>query len=141
MVELLTTYLQPYRKQVALVIALLFVQAITTLYLPTLNADIINNGVVKGDIPYIWRTGGFMLVITFLMGVASVIGVYWGSKTAMGLGRDVRGAIFRKVESFSQTEVNVFGAPSLITRNTNDVQQVQMVVAMMLNVMILAPIM
>ena len=141
MLQLLTSYLKPYRKQVALVVALLFVQAITNLYLPNLNADIINNGVVKGDIPYIWRTGGIMIVVTFLMGVASIVSVYWGSKTAMSLGRDVRSDIFRKVESFSQTEVNTFGAPSLITRNTNDVQQVQMVVAMMLNVMILAPIM
>jgi len=141
MIQLLKTYLSPYRTQIAVVVALVFVQAITTLYLPNLNADIINNGVVKGDIAYIWRTGGLMILITFLMGVASIVAVYWGSKTAMGMGRDVRSAIFRKVESFSQTEVNLFGAPSLITRNTNDVQQVQMLVAMGLNIMILAPVM
>ena len=79
--------------------------------------------------------------MTLLLGIASIVAVYWGSKTAMAFGRDVRSAIFRRVESFSQTELNHFGAPSLITRNTNDVQQVQMVVVMMLNVMILAPIM
>jgi len=141
MIPLLRTYLQPYRKRIALVVALLFVQAITNLYLPTLNADIINNGVLKGDTAYIWRIGGLMILVTFLMGVASVIAVYHGSKTAMGMGRDVRSAIFRQVERFSQAEVNFFGAPSLITRNTNDVQQVQMLVVMMLNVMILAPIM
>ncbi|MDH4140961.1 MAG: ABC transporter ATP-binding protein, partial [Coriobacteriia bacterium] len=141
MIQLLTTYLRPYRNQVLIVVALLFVQAITNLYLPNLNADIINNGVVKGDVSYIWRTGGIMILVTFLMGVASIVAVYWGAKAAMAFGRDVRSAIFRTVESFAQTEVNVFGAPSLITRNTNDVQQVQMVVVMMLNVMILAPIM
>ena len=141
MVQLLSTYLKPYRKQVALVFVLVFVQAIANLYLPRLNADIINNGVAKGDTAYIWRIGGIMLVVTFLMGIASIVSVYWGSKTAMAFGRDVRSALFRKVQSFSQTEVNLFGAPSLITRNTNDVQQVQMVVAMMLNMMILAPIM
>ncbi|HSK48603.1 MAG TPA: ABC transporter ATP-binding protein, partial [Coriobacteriia bacterium] len=141
MIRLLTTYLQPYRRQLTIVIALLFVQAITNLYLPNLNANIINEGVVKGDTSYIVQQGGVMILVTLLMGVASVISVYYGSQTAMALGRDVRGAIFRQVESFSQTEVNGFGAPSLITRNTNDVQQVQMVVVMMLNVMILAPIM
>ncbi len=122
-------------------IALLFVQAITNLYLPTLNADIINKGVLTGDTAYIWRIGGLMVLVTFLMGVASIVAVFHGSKAAMGMGRDVRGAIFRQVERFSQAEVNGFGAPSLITRNTNDVQQVQMLVVMMLNVMILAPIM
>ena len=141
MIQLLKTYLMPYRKWLVLVITLLVVQAIANLYLPTLNADIINNGVVKGDTAYIWRTGGWMILITALLGVCAVIAVYWGSKTAMSFGRDVRSALFRKVESFSQSEVNRFGAPSLITRNTNDVQQVQMVLVMMLNVMILAPIM
>ena len=141
MIPLLTEYLQPYKKRIAIVVALLFVQAITNLYLPTLNADIINNGVLKGDIAYIWRIGGIMVLVTFVMGVASIVAVYHGSKAAMGMGRDVRSAIFRQVERFSQAEVNFFGAPSLITRNTNDVQQVQMLVVMMLNVMILAPIM
>ena len=141
MIRLLRTYLSPYKKQLALVMVLLLAQAITNLYLPSLNADIINNGVAKGDIPYILRVGAIMLAVTALMGVTAVVGVYFGSKTSMAFGRDVRAAIFRKVETFSQTEVNQFGTPSLITRNTNDVQQVQMVVMMALNMMILAPVM
>ncbi len=141
MIRLLKTYLGPYRKALVLIVALVTVQALTTLYLPNLNADIINNGVVTGDIPYILRTGGLMLLVTLLLATASIISVYWGSKTAMAFGRDVRAAIFHKVVSFSQTETNLFGTPSLITRNTNDVQQVQMVLVMGLNIMILAPIM
>jgi ATP-binding cassette subfamily B multidrug efflux pump len=135
------TYLKPYTKQIALVLVLLLFQAFTNLYLPNLNAAIINNGVSKGDIPYIMRTGGLMLAVTLLMGVAAIIGVYWGSKTAMAFGRDLRAAIFAKVQTFSQQEVNIFGAPSLITRNTNDVQQLQMMVVFSLNMIISAPIM
>ena len=127
--RLLSDHLRPYRWQIVLVLVLALVQALANLYLPDLNANIINNGVAKGDTAYIVRMGGIMLVVTLLLGMASVVLVYWGSKTAMVFGRDVRGALFRKVESFSQTEVNQFGTPSLITRNTNDVQQVQMVVA------------
>ncbi len=141
MIRLLGTYLRPYTRQLVLVMALLLAQAITNLYLPSLNADIINNGIATGDIPYILRIGAVMLAVTALMGVTAVVGVYFGSKTSMAFGRDVRAAIFRKVETFSQTEVNQFGTPSLITRNTNDVQQVQMVVMMALNMMILAPVM
>ena len=141
MMKLLRTYLRPYSRQVALVIALLAVQAIANLYLPNLNADIINDGVVKGDLGYIVRTGGLMLLVTLLLGVCSVIATYFGARTAMAFGRDVRGAVFRKVTDFSQVETNVFGTPSLITRNTNDVTQVQMVIVLALNVMILAPIM
>jgi ATP-binding cassette subfamily B protein len=123
------------------VIVLVTVQAIANLYLPNLNADIINNGVVKGDTGYIVRTGALMLLITFLLGVCAIIAVYFGSRTAMAFGRDVRSAIFRRVMSFSQRETNVFGTPSLITRNTNDVQQVQMVLVMAFNIMLMAPIM
>jgi ATP-binding cassette, subfamily B, multidrug efflux pump len=141
MIRLLRTYLAPYKKQLALVMVLLLAQAMTNLYLPSLNADIINNGVATGDIPYILRVGAIMLAVTLLMGVTAVVGVYFGSKTSMAFGRDVRAAFFRKVETFSQTEVNQFGTASLITRNTNDVQQVQMVVMMALNMMILAPVM
>jgi ATP-binding cassette subfamily B multidrug efflux pump len=139
--RLITTYLRPYRRQLVLVVSLLLVQAISNLYLPNLNADIINNGVVKGNTHYIVVTGGFMLAVTLLMGIAAVVAVYWSARTAMAFGRDVRGALFRKVQSFSQMEVNRFGTPSLITRTTNDVQQVQMLVVMALTVMTLAPIM
>ena len=120
----LLKYLRPYRKQLILVVALLLVQAVSNLYLPDLNADIINNGIAKGDTDYILRTGGFMLLVTFLLAGCSVISVYWGSKTAMSFGRDLRSDIFRKVQTFSQAEVDLFGTPSLITRNTNDVQNV-----------------
>ncbi len=140
MIRLLAAYLRPYRRALTLVVALLFVQAIATLYLPELNADIINNGIAKGDTGYILSTGALMLGISLIVVVASIIAVYWGSKTGMAFGRDVRSAIFRKVESFSRAELDTFGTPSLITRNTNDVQQVQMIVLMGLNMMIIAPI-
>jgi ATP-binding cassette, subfamily B, multidrug efflux pump len=134
-------FLPRYSGAIALVILLLLVQAIANLYLPELNAEIINNGVVTGDTDYILRTGAFMLGITFVLAIVAVIGVYFGARTAMAFGRDVRSAIFRRVQTFSQVELNLFGAPSLITRNTNDVQQVQMLVVLGLNVMITAPIM
>jgi ATP-binding cassette subfamily B multidrug efflux pump len=141
MTRLLRRYLWPYRTQLLIVLFLVAVQALSNLYLPSLNADIINNGVSKGDTAYIIRVGTYMLLVTFLLGVCSIVAVYFGSKVAMSFGRDVRSAVFRKVMSFSQKETNVFGTPSLITRNTNDVQQVQMVLVMAFNIMIMAPIM
>jgi len=139
MTRLLAKYLKPYWKQATFVIVLLLGQAIANLYLPDLNADIINNGVAKGDMNHILTTGGLMLLVTVVLGVISIVSVYYASRTAMAFGRDVRAAIFHHVGSFSQTEVNRFGTPSLITRNTNDVQQVQMVVQMALTMMISAP--
>src|SRR5512142_2848377 len=141
MIRLLRVFLAPYRAAIVLVVALLTVQAIANLYLPNLNADIINDGVVKGDIGYIESTGALMLGVTLLLALCSVVATYFSSRTAMAFGRDVRGAVFRKVLAFSQVETNQFGTPSLITRNTNDVTQVQMVIVLALNVMILAPIM
>jgi ATP-binding cassette, subfamily B, multidrug efflux pump len=141
MTRLLKKYLKPYRWQLVLVMALLLGQAMANLYLPELNADIINNGVAKGDVGYIVGVGGYMLAVTLVLGVISIVSVYYGAKVAMSFGRDIRGAIFRQVGSFSQTEVNRFGTPSLITRNTNDVQQVQMVALMSLTVLVLAPFM
>jgi len=140
MIGLLRTYLRPYVAPLALVMVLLLVGAIGNLYLPALNADIINNGIEKGDNGYIVRTGALMLAVTGLLGAASIFAVYWGARVAMGFGRDVRSALFGKVETFSQVEVNHFGPASLITRNTNDVLQVQTVVFMALTVMISAPI-
>jgi ATP-binding cassette subfamily B multidrug efflux pump len=140
MIALLRTHLRPYTRQIVITIALLLVSAIGNLYLPTLNGEIINEGVVKGDTAFIIQTGALMLVVTLILGIASIGAVYFGARTAMGLGRDLRSAIFRKVESFSQVEMNTFGPASLITRNTNDVQQVQTVVFMILTVMISAPI-
>jgi ATP-binding cassette subfamily B protein len=139
-IALFRRYLRPYVVPLVAVLILLLVQAIGNLYLPDLNADIINNGIARGDNDHILRTGALMLVVTGLLGVTAVIAVYWGARVAMGFGRDVRSAIFSKVESFSQVEVNHFGPASLITRNTNDVQQVQTVVFMGLTVMISAPI-
>ncbi len=140
MIRLFRTYLRPYRGALLLVVLLLLVQAVATLLLPDLNAEIINNGIVKGDNAYILRTGALMLAVSLLLGVASILAVYWGAKASMGFGRDVRSAIFRKVESFAQVEVDRFGPASLITRNTNDVQQVQTVVFLALTALISAPI-
>ena len=140
MIGLLRTYLAPYKGPIAIALLLLLVGAIGNLYLPDLNADIIDNGVVKGDTDYILRVGALMLVVTAVLGVASVAAVFIGARVAMGFGRDVRRAVFSTVETFSQVEVNHFGAPSLITRNTNDVQQVQTVVFMGLTVIVSAPI-
>ena len=134
-------FLKPYRTQLVAVMTLLLIQAISNLYLPDLNANIINDGVAKGDTGYIMSTGGLMLAVTLILGIVSIVSVYWGSRTAMSVGRDIRHAIFRRVQDFSLAELNVFGAPSLITRTTNDVQQVQMVLVMGLNVMVLAPFM
>jgi ATP-binding cassette subfamily B multidrug efflux pump len=139
--RLLLDVLRPYRRQILLVLGLLLVQSIANLYLPTLNADIINNGVAKGDTHYIVRTGGEMLLFTLLMGVAAVIAVYVGAHVAMAFGRDVRSELFRRVQSFSHMELNRFGAPSLTTRTTNDVQQVQMLVLIGLTLLASAPIM
>ncbi len=140
MIGILRIYLRPYARQLGFVMVLLLVQALANLYLPDLNADIINLGIARGDNDYIVRTGILMLGVTVVMGVASVAAVYLGARSAMGFGRDVRSAIFAKVETFSQVEVNRFGPASLITRNTNDVQQVQTLVFMALTVMISAPI-
>lgn len=140
MIRLLRRYLAPYRTRIILVLGLLLIQAIGNLFLPTLNGDIINEGVVKGDTDYIVRVGGLMLAVSLALGVTAILGVYWGAQIAMGFGRDVRSAIFRTVQTFSQVEVNKFGPPSLITRNTNDVQQVQTVVFMSLTLLISAPI-
>jgi ATP-binding cassette, subfamily B, multidrug efflux pump len=135
------TFMRPYRRQVALVVALLLVQAIANLYLPNLNADIINNGVAKGDIGYIWRTGAFMLALAIGVGILAIIAVYFASRTSMALGRDVRQAVFERVQTFGAFEMNRFGTPSLITRNTNDVQQVQMLSQLALTMLATAPIM
>ncbi len=140
MIALLRRYLPRYRWPLLLVIVLLFVQAVGTLYLPELNAEIINDGVVTGDTDVILRTGAVMLVVSLVLMAAAVVGVYYSARVAMGFGRDVRSAIFRSVESFSQADINRFGTATLITRNTNDVQQVQQVLLMALTMMITAPI-
>lgn len=141
MKKLLLTFLRPYRKHIALVVFLTLVQTFANLYLPDLNADIIDKGVATGDTGYIVRMGLYMLGIALVLGVASIAAVYWASRVAMGMGRDIRAALFRRVQDFSQREINQFGTPSLITRNTNDVQQVQMMTVIGLINMLAAPLM
>jgi ATP-binding cassette subfamily B protein len=140
MTSLLSGHLRPYRGRLALVALLLLAQSIGNLLLPSLNADIINNGVLRGDTGYILRIGAGMLLATLLLGICAVVGVYHSAFASMAFGRDVRAALFHRVQGFSLREVNTFGTPSLITRNTNDVQQVQMLVFMGLTFMIAAPI-
>ena len=141
LIRLLRDYLRPYRRDLSFVVVLQLVQTLATLYLPTLNADIIDNGVITGDLGYIMRTGAFMLAIALVQIVCSIGAVFFGARTAMALGRDVRQAVFTKVQQFSAREVGHFGAPSLITRSTNDVQQVQMLALMTFTMMVAAPIM
>ncbi|MFD3505339.1 ABC transporter ATP-binding protein [Streptomyces sp. NPDC058676] len=141
LIRLLRTYLRPYKKPIALLVLLQFLQTCATLYLPTLNADIIDSGVVKGDTGYILSFGALMIGISLVQVVCNVGAVYYGAKTASALGRDLRAAVFDRVQSFSAREVGQFGAPSLITRTTNDVQQVQMLALMTFTLMVSAPIM
>ncbi len=141
LLTLIRQYSRPYRAYIWAVIVFQLVATIAALYLPSLNAQIIDQGVSRGDTDFIWNTGLLMLVIAFVQIGAAIAGVYFGSKTAMALGRDLRRGVFRKVTSFSAKDVNIFGAPTLITRGTNDVQQVQMLVLMGLNFMVSAPIM
>lgn len=131
----------PYRWQIIFVIFLVIVQTVANLYLPNLNANIINDGVVKGDIGYIWRTGILMLVIACGVGGVAITAVYWASRTAMGIGRDLRSRVFRQVQLFSAPEMSHFGTASLITRNTNDVGQIQLFAQIALSMMVMAPIM
>jgi len=140
LVRLVRTYLVPYKGELAAILVLQLIGTISALYLPTLNADIIDNGVAKGDTGYIIRTGVWMLGVSVVQIVVTVAAVYLASRSSMALGRDMRSAIFHRVGDFSAQEVSKFGAPTLISRNTNDVTQVQMVVFMALAIMVSAPI-
>ncbi|WP_342000661.1 ABC transporter ATP-binding protein/permease [Microbacterium sp. LWH7-1.2] len=137
--KLLVRYLSPAWPLIVAVVFFQLAQSIASLWLPTLNADIIDNGVVTGDIPYIWSTGGVMLIVSLVQVMCAIVAVYFGSRLATGMGRELRGDLFHRVVAFSQREVGQFGAPSLITRNTNDVQQVQMLVQVSATLMISAP--
>ncbi|MBE8469987.1 ABC transporter ATP-binding protein [Streptomyces justiciae] len=141
LIRLLRTYLRPYKKPIGVLVLLQFLQTCATLYLPTLNADIIDQGVVNGDTGYILSYGALMIGISLAQVVCNIGAVYYGARTASALGRDVRAAVFDRVQSFSAREVGHFGAPSLITRTTNDVQQVQMLALMTFTLMVSAPIM
>jgi len=141
LIKLLRTYLRPYASMLLVLVALQLVATMASLYLPSLNADIIDKGVAKGDTRYIISIGGWMLAVTVLQIACAIAAVYFGARSAMAFGRDVRSAVFHRVGTFSAREVNQFGAPSLITRNTNDVQQVQMLVLMTCTMLVGAPIM
>ncbi|WP_313893985.1 ABC transporter ATP-binding protein [Psychrobacillus sp.] len=134
-------HLSVYKWIVLAIVGLVFIQSMTDLYLPTLMSDIIDKGVVPGDIPYIWKIGGFMLLVAALGAVASIIVSFYSSKVAMGLGRDIRRKVFNHVEQFSLQDFDKIGTASLITRTTNDINQVQQVVIMMLRMVISAPLM
>ena len=141
LLRLLRTHARPYLPWVVGVLVFQLISTIATLSLPSLNARIIDNGVTKGDTDYIWSTGAVMLAVALVQVVSAVVAVWCGARTAIGVGRDLRRSVFLRVGSFSAREVGSFGAPSLITRNTNDVQQIQMLTLMALNFMVMAPIM
>ncbi|MEK2492504.1 ABC transporter ATP-binding protein [Kitasatospora purpeofusca] len=141
LIRLLRAYLRPYSRPITLLVLLQLVSTLGLLYLPTLNADIIDSGVIKGDTGYILQVGAVMIGVTVLQTLCSICAVYYGARTAMAVGRDIRAAVFDRVQGFSAREVGQFGAPSLITRTTNDVQQVQMLVLMSFTMMVAAPIM
>ena len=140
LLKLLGRYLRPHWRLLIGVVVFQLAQSLLSLWLPTLNADIVDNGIAKGDTGYILSTGAEMLGVTIVQIVCSITAVYFGAKVAMLVGRDLRGAIFHRVGEFSEREVTRFGAPSLITRNTNDVQQVQMLVLMTCTLLVSAPI-
>lgn len=139
LLKILGRYLKPYWPLLIAVGVFQLAQSLASLYLPSLNADIVDNGIAKGDVPHIFTVGFVMLGITVLQVACAITAVYFGAKTAMSLGRDLRGGIFHTVSEFSEREVALFGAPSLITRTTNDVQQVQMVVLMTCTLFVSAP--
>ncbi len=141
LVEILRRYLAPFQREIAIVIVLQLIGTIAALALPSLNADIIDKGVITGDTGYIMRLGAWMLAVSLVQVAATITAVYFGARAAMAFGRDVRSALFRRVISFSSREMARFGAPSLLTRNTNDVQQVQMLVLTTFTMLITAPIM
>ncbi|HEV2343922.1 MAG TPA: ABC transporter ATP-binding protein [Actinocrinis sp.] len=141
LIKILRAFLRPYARPLTVIVTLQLASTIATLYLPTLNADIIDNGVVKGDTGYIMTVGALMLGISLGQICCSIGAVYFSARTAMAVGRDIRAAVFTRVQDFSAREVGRFGAPSLITRTTNDVQQVQMLALLSFTLMVTAPIM
>jgi len=138
LIGLLRRFIRPYARSLCLIIILIVVQAAGNLYLPNLNADIINEGVVAGNTGYIWRAGGMMAVIVFVIAAASIIVVYLSSRTSMGVGAALRAEVYRQVQAFSSHEMKRFGIPSLITRNINDVQQVQLFLQTLLTQLVIA---
>ena len=138
---LIRRHIRPYLPHVVAVAVLQLATVLATLYLPSLNADIIDNGVATGDTDYIWRVGGVMLIVAMVQVITAITSVWFGARVSMGMGRDIRRSIYTRVDRFSTEEMGRYGAPTLITRATNDVQQVQMLVLMTLNFMVMVPIM
>ncbi|MCC3761638.1 ABC transporter ATP-binding protein/permease [Glycomyces sp. TRM65418] len=138
--RLLAEYLRPHRRPLALTVALQIVGTMASLYVPTLNADLVNNGVAQGDTAYVLRHGAIMLAVTLVQITASGFAVYFGARAAMGLGRDLRADLFAQIQRFSGAEMERFGAPSLVTRATNDITQVVTMLVMGLTLLLTAPI-
>ena len=141
LLRLLSTRSKPYLGAIAAILVLQTISTLATLYLPSLNARIIDEGVSQGDVPFIWRIGGIMLAVAFVQVISASIAIWFGARTSMGVGRDVRADVFDRVTDFSAEDVSHFGAATLITRGTNDVQQIQMTFLMVLNFMAPVPIM
>ena len=141
LIRLTARFGKRYSGKIALVIVLQLVTTLATLYLPDLNADIINNGVAQADVPYIWRTGRTMLAVALVQIAAAIAAVWFASQVAMDTGRDIRAAVYNRVSDFDNEEMAHFGAATLVTRGTNDVQQVQMTFLLLMNFMVAAPIM
>ncbi|WP_291313953.1 ABC transporter ATP-binding protein [Corynebacterium sp. UBA2622] len=141
LIRILSRAARPYTASIVLVLVLQLITTLATLYLPDLNARIIDRGVAQADVPYIWRVGGVMLAVAFVQVIAAVAAVWFASRTSMRIGRDIRRDVYAKVDGFSAEDLGHFGTPTLVTRGTNDVQQVQMVFLLFLNFMVAAPIM
>ncbi len=141
LLKILAQYTKPYRGTIWLIVVLQALATIANLLLPSINADIIDKGIVVGDTPYILRQGGVMLIVSLVQVACTIVAVYYGSRVAMAFGRDLRSGIFGRVAEFSNREVAQFGAPSLLTRSTNDVQQVQMLLFMTFSMLVTTPIM
>ncbi len=139
--RLLRPYLGVRSGPIVLIVVMLVGQSLGNLYLPNLNADLINRGIVEGNLGYIWATGAEMLTVTLAISAVAIVGVYWASRVSMSVGADLRRDVFAAVQAFSLRDMSDFGTPSLITRNTNDVQQIQMVLQISLTMMVVAPIM
>ena len=139
--EKLLHFLSPYKKRLTLMLLLLFLQVLGTLYIPTLTAGMVNNGIIQGDLDYVWKTSGFMLMVALVTASVSIFGTYLSTYISTGMGRDIRGALFRKTQAFSANNFNQFGAASLITRSTNDVSQVQQAFSAIVEMLLPAPFM
>ena len=137
----LIKFLSPYKGRICIMILLLFIQVIGTLYIPTLTADIVNNGIAAGNLEYVLETGGFMLIAALATAIFSICGTFTSTYISTALGKDIRGALFRKAQDFSVNNFNRFGAASLITRSTSDVSQIQLAFSIIVEMLLPAPFM